>query len=108
MSRKSEVSVGKAQKVFRRRKILTLGEVAELIQSSIHTARRRLKEWQAHTSYNQNLSLRVTLSSVEGTLRRCFVWLFLFPSGYIQETILEANSEGTTGSRPCVLESYFD
>ena len=55
-----------------------------------------------------NLSLRVTLSSVEGTLRRCFVWLFLFPSGYIQETILEANSEGTTGSRPCVLESYFD
>ena len=54
------------------------------------------------------LSLRVTLSSVEGTLRRCFVWLFLFPSGYIQETILEANSEGTTGSRPCVLESYFD
>ena len=33
---------------------MTLGEVAELIHSSIHTARRRLKEWRAHTSYNQN------------------------------------------------------
>ena len=44
----------KARKQFRRRKILTLGDVAELIESSIHTARRRLKQWRAHTSYNQN------------------------------------------------------
>jgi hypothetical protein len=34
--------------------ILTLGEVAELIHSTVHTARRRLKEWGALTSYNQN------------------------------------------------------
>jgi hypothetical protein len=33
---------------------MTLEEVAELVDSSIHTARRRLKEWRAHTSYNQN------------------------------------------------------
>jgi len=33
---------------------MTLKEVAELVDSSIHTARRRLKEWRAHTSYNQN------------------------------------------------------
>jgi hypothetical protein len=45
---------GKALKTFRRRKVLKLGEVAELVHSSIHTARRRLKEWRAHTSYNQN------------------------------------------------------
>jgi hypothetical protein len=44
----------KALKMFRRRRILTLGEVAELIESSIHTARRRIKQWRAHTSYNQN------------------------------------------------------
>jgi len=54
MSRQSDASIGKAQKAFRRRKVLTLGEVAELIQSSVHTARRRLKEWRAHTSYNHN------------------------------------------------------
>jgi len=45
---------GQALNAFRRRKVMTLGEVAELVQTSIHTARRRLKEWRAHTSYNQN------------------------------------------------------
>jgi hypothetical protein len=45
---------GRALKAFRRRKVMTLEEVAELVDSSIHTARRRLKEWRAHTSYNQN------------------------------------------------------
>jgi len=54
MSRESDAWTAEARKVFRRRKILTLGEVAELIHSSIHTARRRLKQWRAHTSYNQN------------------------------------------------------
>ncbi len=33
---------------------MTLGEVAKLICSSIHTARRRLKQWQASNSYNCN------------------------------------------------------
>lgn len=50
MNRKSD----EAQMAFRRRKVLTLEEVAELIGRSIHTVRRRLKEWGAHTSYNQN------------------------------------------------------
>jgi hypothetical protein len=54
MSRESDAWAAKARKVFRRRKTLTLGEVAELIHSSIHTARRRLKQWRAHTSYNHN------------------------------------------------------
>lgn len=54
MSRESDIRDGKARKAFRRRKILTLEEVAGLVHSSIHTARRRLKEWQAHTSYNKN------------------------------------------------------
>lgn len=44
----------KALSAFRRRKVMTLGEVAELVHSSIHTARRRLKEWRTHASYNQN------------------------------------------------------
>lgn len=50
MSESSE----RARKAFRRCKIMTLGEVAEFIHSSIHTARRRLKQWQAANSYNHN------------------------------------------------------
>jgi hypothetical protein len=34
--------------------ILTLAEVAELIDSTIHTARRRLQEWGVVNSYNYN------------------------------------------------------
>ncbi len=44
----------KTLKAFRRRKILTIVDVAELIHSTIHTARRRLKEWKAYNSYNKN------------------------------------------------------
>ena len=54
MKRSSSAVSGKARRAFRRRKVIKLGELAELIHSSIHTARRRLKEWRAHTSYNQN------------------------------------------------------
>ena len=54
MSRSSDKAEDRARKAFRRRKIMTLGEVAELIHSSIHTARRRLKTWQARNSYNHN------------------------------------------------------
>lgn len=46
--------VDKAVKRFRRRGILTLPEVAALLDSTVHTARRRLKEWKALTSYNRN------------------------------------------------------
>ena len=54
MRRSSETVEDRAHKTFRRRRIMTLKEVAELILSSIHTARRRLKTWRAHTSYNHN------------------------------------------------------
>ena len=54
MSRMSNTVALRARRAFRTRMILTLGEVAELIHSTVHTARRRLKEWGALTSYNQN------------------------------------------------------
>ena len=54
MSRESDTRIEKARKAFRRQMILTLAEVAELIDGSIHTARRRLKEWGVLNSYNQN------------------------------------------------------
>jgi hypothetical protein len=54
MSQGSDREVERARKAFGRRKIMTLEEVAEFIRSSIHTARRRLKQWRATNSYNHN------------------------------------------------------
>ena len=54
MSQSSEQGAERARKTFDRCKIMTLGEVAEFIRSSIHTARRRLKQWRAANSYNHN------------------------------------------------------
>ncbi len=39
---------------FMRRKIITIGQLADLLECSAITARRRLKAWRAHTSINQN------------------------------------------------------
>lgn len=39
---------------FREKKILTIEELSELLSCSKITSRRRLKQWQAFTSYNQN------------------------------------------------------
>ncbi len=54
MNRDSKARIETAKKAFRRQMILTLAEVADLVDSSIYTARRRLKEWQALTSFNRN------------------------------------------------------
>lgn len=43
-----------ALKTFRKRKVLVVEELAELLASSLATTRRRLKEWHAYTSYNHN------------------------------------------------------
>ncbi len=40
--------------VFLKRKILTIDELSALMQCSFITSRRRLKQWKALTSYNQN------------------------------------------------------
>lgn len=40
--------------VFRRQMALTLLDLLKLFGGSLRTVQRRLKAWQAHTSYNQN------------------------------------------------------
>jgi hypothetical protein len=54
MARRSGGVVDSALQTFRKRKVLTLVEVAGLIRRTIHTARRQLKAWRAHRSYNKN------------------------------------------------------
>lgn len=44
----------KTLKIFMKKKVLTIEELSELLGSSLITARRRLKQWKAYTSYNHN------------------------------------------------------
>jgi len=39
---------------FRKRKVLTVLELASLLQCSVSTVRRQLKKWNCYTSYNKN------------------------------------------------------
>ena len=43
-----------ALKMFKKKKVLLIEELSGLLDSSFITARRRLKQWNAYTSYNQN------------------------------------------------------
>ena len=47
-------TVKKTSKAWRTRKIITIDELANLLGTSLPTARRRLKAWNALTSYNKN------------------------------------------------------
>ena len=47
-------AVAKACKVLRNKKVLTVDEVAQLMNCSRPTARKQLKEWNVYTSYNKN------------------------------------------------------
>lgn len=91
MSRSSDKAEDRARKAFRRRKIMTLGEVAELIHSSIHTARRRLKTWQARNSYNHN-GRYYTLPGVPAfDVNGLWRWRGVFFSQYgnLKQTVIE-------------------
>jgi len=70
---------------------MTLGEVAELINSSIHTARRRLKTWQARNSYNHN-GRYYTLPDVPAfDVNGLWRWRGVFFSQYgnLKQTVIE-------------------
>jgi hypothetical protein len=41
-------------KRFRHNKVLTIEQLVDLLQSSVITARRRLKKWKTYTSFNNN------------------------------------------------------
>jgi hypothetical protein len=47
-------TIKKTWKAWRARKVITIHELANLLGTSLPTARRRLKAWNALTSYNKN------------------------------------------------------
>ncbi len=40
--------------IFRKKKVMKIDQLALILERSIPTARRRLKQWKTHTSYNHN------------------------------------------------------
>ena len=54
MTPMADSNVDRALKVFRKQRVITVAELAEALQASIVTARRRLKAWNTYTSYNRN------------------------------------------------------
>jgi len=98
--KRSPIAVSrKALSAFRRRKVMTLGEVAKLVQSSIHTARRRLKEWRAHTSYNQNGRYYTPPDVPEFDTDGLWHWRGIFFSRYgnLKQTVVELIRHSSAG-----------
>ena len=89
----------KALKAFRRRKVMTLEEVAELVHSSIHTARRRLKEWRTHTSYNRNGRYYTLPDVPEFDRNGLWRWHGVFFSRYgnLKQTVVELIHRSSAG-----------
>lgn len=109
MSRESKVEIEKMKKVFRSKMILTLVEVATLIDSSIHTARRRLKQWQALTSYNKN-GKYYALPDVpkfddNGLWKHHGV--FFSKYGNLKKTVVELVCNSPAGLDACALRSML-
>ena len=90
MKQSSDQEVERARKAFGRRKIMTLGEVAEFIRSSIHTARRRLKQWQATNSYNHNGRYYTLPAVPEFDVEGLWRWRGVFFSRYgnLKQTVI--------------------
>lgn len=91
MRRVSAEGVARALKTFRKEKVLTLVAVADLIHSSVHTARRLLKTWKVFHSYNQN-GIYYTLPNVpefdaNGLWRHRGV--FFSKYGTLKQTVIE-------------------
>lgn len=99
MSKASEARDEKAKKAFRKQMILTLAEVVALVHGSVSTARRRLKEWQTLTSYNQN-GRYYTLPDVpefdaNGLWQKCGVLFSQY--GNLKQTVVELVRRSSAG-----------
>lgn len=99
MKRDLGAGADSALKSFRRRKILTLEEVAGLIGRTVHTARRRLQEWQAHHSYNQNGRYYTLPDVPEYDAHGLWRWrgVFFSRAGTLKQTVIELVGRSAAG-----------
>ncbi len=84
---------------FREKKIFTIEELSELLSCSNITSRRRLKQWQAHTSYNQN-NRYYTLPAIP-TFNKKGLWqyqgVFFSKHGTCKQTVIHLVHQSKKG-----------
>ncbi|NTW60682.1 MAG: hypothetical protein HGA43_16140 [Nitrospirae bacterium] len=108
MRRDLSAAADSALKSFRRRKILTLEEVAGLIGRTVHTARRRLQEWQAHHSYNHNARYYTLPQIPQFDAHGLWRWrgVFFSRAGTLKQTVIELvgrSAAGMDGGELCEI-----
>ncbi len=106
---------------FRAKKILTIDELSDLLRCSNVTSRRRLKQWQALTSYNRN-NRYYTLPSIP-TFSKLGLWhyrgVFFSKHGTCKQTVIhlvQISAKGLSntelaevlGENPNSLLAHFD
>ena len=108
MKRDLGAGADSALKSFRRRKILTLEEVAGLIGRTVHTARRCLQEWQAQHSYNHNGRYYTLPDVPEYDAHGLWRWhgVFFSRAGTLKQTVIELvgrSAAGMDGGELCEI-----
>jgi len=99
MSQGYDLGAEQAHKAFRHRKAMTLEEVAEFISASIHTARRRLQQWRAINSYNQNGRYYTLPDVPEFDVNGVWRWRGVFFSQYgtLKQTVIALVQRSSAG-----------
>ena len=91
--------VNKTQKIFRRRKVLTVSDLASLMQCSLITVRRKLKQWGTYTSYNQNGRYYVLpdVPQFDSSGLWCYRDICFSPYGNLTQTVIHLVKNSPAG-----------
>ena len=92
-----------ALRAFKRKKVLVVEELGELLASSLATARRRLKEWHTYTSYNHNGRYYVLHEVAEFDANDLWRYktIFFSQQGNLKKTVIhlvQSSPAGLTGA----------
>jgi predicted transcriptional regulator len=95
----SEEKENRFLKHFRKKKIMTISEIAESMQCSIPTVRNRLKKWKTYTSYNKNGRYytlpEIPIFDQNGTWK--FKGTFFSKQGNLKQTIIHLVNDSESG-----------
>ncbi|MEI6388458.1 MAG: hypothetical protein WCQ50_17710 [Spirochaetota bacterium] len=84
---------------FDQHKVLTADQLGEILQCSPITVHRRLKEWKAHTSYNQNGRYHTLPSIPVFNAHGIWQWQDVFFSRYgtLKESVIQLAAKSPQG-----------
>jgi hypothetical protein len=99
----------RAINTFALEKVLTVTELSEILACSLITVRRRLKEWDAYTSYNKN-GRYYTLPSIP-TFNRNGIWwyqdIYFSRYGTLKNTVIALAAKSKKGLNHAELQEIL-